>query len=777
MEQDQKQIDLLAKRLNKLVDKQEQFFEEIKNLRTQIAELRSKPASESALDEVELQQGAIVDDPRGPIEEDANVQDDVSIQAETKVPKRNLGFVIKSDLEKFIGENLISKIGIGVTIIGVSIGVKYSIDNELITPLMRVITGYLTGVILLLVGVKLKTNYEQYSAVLVSGAMAIMYFITYVAFSFYDLMPLTLAFIAMVLFTIFVVLASISYNQQVISLVGLVGAYAVPFLLSDESGDIRILLGYISIINIGIAILALMKYWKLLYYSSFVLSWAIFLTWYGADFMVEEHFGLALAFSLVFFITFYTTFLGYKLVKKETFSSFDIVFLLLNSFVYYGVGYIALNQHDPGENYLGHFTLANGIVHLIISIIVLRLRRADRNLFYFIFGLVLVFITIAIPVQLDGRWVTLLWIGEATVLFWVGRTRNSHIYENLSYILIIISFFSLLQDWSIFYENADTGESSTAIGPVINIQFLSSLMFIGCLGYITFLRQDKIHQKVLNSRSFGELANYSIPALLMLTIFLAIRFEIAFYWDLLIAKSSFGSDANGVSNMQSDDLKRFKTVWLINYSIIYFIIFSILNMTRIKDVKLVNVNIILNGIVIYIFLLHALFVISELRENYLDQTLASTYQIGFYHMLIRYISILFVAILIIIGYKYIRADFVVQDLRMLYSILMHVSIVWILSSELIHWFDIGDLTEPYKLGLSILWGAYSLFLIILGIWKKTKYLRIMGIAIFAVTLIKLFFYDITELDTIPKTILFVSLGVLLLVISFLYNKYKHLISE
>jgi len=45
------------------------------------------------------------------------------------------------------------------------------------------------------------------------------------------------------------------------------------------------------------------------------------------------------------------------------------------------------------------------------------------------------------------------------------------------------------------------------------------------------------------------------------------------------------------------------------------------------------------------------------------------------------------------------------------------------------------------------------------------------------TLLKLFFYDIAELDTISKTVVFVSLGVLLLTISFLYNKYKDFIFE
>jgi uncharacterized membrane protein len=96
---------------------------------------------------------------------------------------------------------------------------------------------------------------------------------------------------------------------------------------------------------------------------------------------------------------------------------------------------------------------------------------------------------------------------------------------------------------------------------------------------------------------------------------------------------------------------------------------------------------------------------------------------------------------------------------------------------MISWMDILMFSQSTKLGLSILWGAYALLLIALGIWKNKKHLRVGAIVLFAVTLVKLFFYDIADLDTIAKTIVFVSLGVILLVISFLYNKYKHIINE
>ena len=81
-------------------------------------------------------------------------------------------------------------------------------------------------------------------------------------------------------------------------------------------------------------------------------------------------------------------------------------------------------------------------------------------------------------------------------------------------------------------------------------------------------------------------------------------------------------------------------------------------------------------------------------------------------------------------------------------------VLWILSSEMIHWLDLNGSTESNKLGLSILWGSFALFLIVIGIWQKKKYLRIAAIGIFAITMIKLFFYDLTELNTISKTTVF-----------------------
>lgn len=438
----------------------------------------------------------------------------------------------KSDIEKFIGENLINKVGIAITVIGVAIGTKYSIDNDLINPLTRIIMGYLFGLGLLGTGIKLKSKYENYSAVLVSGAMAIMYFITFSAYGLYGLIPQAAAFILMLAFTVFTVIAALKYNRQVIALIGLVGAYAVPFLLSNGSGKVAILFTYMTILNIGILTIAFKKYWKPLYYVSFALTWIIFLSWFLSKYETNKHFGLALLFLAAFFGIFYLTFLAYKLIKKERFATGDIISLLINSFVFYAIGYSILDDHQTGEHLLGLFTLSNAIVHFVVSVIIYRQKLTDKNVHYLIAGLVLVFITIAVPVQLQGNWVTLLWAGEAALLFWIGRTKAVQFYERASYALMLLAFLHIIQDWGYVYTTYDPSMPSSRIKALFNVNFLTSIIFIAAFGFINFLNYKKQILPDLQAQKYSsKIMNFVIPAILIFTLYFAFIMEIENYWN------------------------------------------------------------------------------------------------------------------------------------------------------------------------------------------------------------------------------------------------------
>lgn len=803
MPDNQEKINALLEKLENLMKKQDDFKRETDQLRLEILRMKAeataeKPAAVETKPSVNIPPKETVPPkeitpPREIIpvkepmsettgyfkHEDLVEKTDTQERVESTIPKTKP----KSDLERFIGENLISKIGIIITVIGVSIGVKYAIDHQLISPLTRVILGYLFGIGMLGFAIRLRKGYENFSAVLLSGSMAILYFITFAAYNYFGLIPQMATFALMILFTVFTVIAAISYNKQVIAHIGMVGAYAVPFLLSSNSGQVAVLFSYVAIINIGILAIAIKKYWKPLYYFSFTLTWVIYLAWYIFDFIFKEHFVLAMTFVIVFFAIFYITFLAYKLIRKEKFGKGDVVSLLINSFIFYGVGYSILDSSEQTNQLLGIFTLANAALHFVAGTIIYKQKLADRNLFYLVSGLVLVFVTITIPVQLDGNWVSLLWVGEAALLFWIGRTRHVRFYERLSYVLMILAFGSILEDWqerAYYYLYIPIKNVEFTI-PVFNISFLTSVLFIAAFAFINYVNSHPRYRIAGTAKNYLALfTSFILAAILLIVIYYTFRIEIESYLEYLYAKSQVTIQANGLGNNEShynEDLLFFKQIWVINYSLLFVSLLAFFNLYKLRNKWLAFVNITLIGFALAAFLTQGLLAISDLRENYLDKELNPYFREGYFNIGIRYVSFLFAALVLYALYKYVQKGYLQGSLKFIFEFVLYVTILWILSSEFIHWMDMAGSTQSYKLGLSILWGVYSLFLIILGIRKRKKYLRMGAIILFGATLVKLFFYDISHLDTISKTVVFVSLGILLLIISFLYNKYKHIITD
>lgn len=777
----------LSARIDILEQKQYEFTREIVELREQLAVLKaakwSTIASETAEKQIITPKETVEAQPIIVSETTSNIPKKIvepevlqpKVEAEIPTYTSQESNLEKSNLEKFIGENLLNKIGIIITVIGVSIGVKYSIEHELISPVMRIILGYLSGIGLLGFGIKLEKKYKNYSAVLVSGAIAIMYFITYAAHSFYGLIPQASAFVMMVIFTIFGVVTALRYNRQVIAHIGLVGAYAVPFLLSNDSGNAAVLFSYMTIINIGILVISYKKYWKALYGSSFGLTWLIYFSWYFSSYTTDRYFGVALLFLSIFFVIFYTIFLAYKVVKKEDYISIDVVLLLLNTFFFYAIGYAILDMHDTGENYLGVFTLLNALIHGVVAYVLFKQKDIDKNLLYLIIGFAIAFITISIPVELDGNWVTILWAFEAALLFWIGRTKNHAIYEKLSYALMLLAFLSIIQDWTTLYVSEYNYYTEIRLTPLLNMNFLSSVLFIAAFAFITKLYFKTAYTSPLKlSETNRQILSFIIPGVLVFVIYYAFRIEIENYWNQLhIDSGEINAAGDSYKSIQNLDynLVRFKSLWVMNYTLFFLAVLSFVNIKKFKNELLGYINLCLNVIAIALFLTQGLYVLTQLRTSYMRGNM-EVFTIG-----IRYISYLFVILLLVISYRYIREKFIKSNLKIIFDCVLHFTIVWLLSSELIHWFSLASNAASDKLGLSILWGSYALFTIVLGIWKKKTYLRIGAMALFGLTLIKLFLYDLVHLTTIAKTIVFVSLGVLLLIISFIYNKYKGKIFE
>lgn len=755
-----KEIEHLKNKIEFIEKKQLEFQNYISNLKKEIEALDGS--------------GEVIAKPLEDLVQKPNtifVKENVTVR-ENRVKTKSIfeklidNFEIKSNLENFIGTNLINKIGILILIFGVIIGSKYAIDNNLISPMARVIIGYLISFGLMGFALKLKAKYENFSAVLLSGSLSLLYFLSFISYDFYQFIPQTAAFGLMFLFTIFAVLASLNYNKQVIALIGLVGSYAIPFLLSNDSENVLFLFSYVTIVNIGILFISFKKYWKPLFYSAFVFTWLIFTAWLFSDYS-NLYFTEAILFASIFFLTFYTTFIAYKTIKKEAFAKIDVVFILMNSFVFFSVGYFILDQKDSTTQYLGLFAIANAMVHFVVSKVFFKRENTDKKIFYLAIGLVFIFITMAIPIQLNGNWVTLLWSLEAALLFWLGRSKNIRIYEIISYPLIILSSLSLWQDWtssSYFYQ-----EFKPFFNPIFLTAIISSLAF-GFINYIHFTKQ--ISETVTSKVS--KIFHYLLPFILLITVYFTFANEISQWFSIVYNRSAIPVESVDYNYDEYNyDINKFQNLALLFYTIIFTLIISLLNFKKLKNNILYQITLISSLVLLFYSLSVGLFLCSELRTSYLLPSTEKLFDTGSIYLYIRYFNFAFVALLVYSIYLHVKKGIVKPEIGKYFSLLLHLVILWFLSSELLHWLDIYGNKNAYKLALSILWGSYSLLMVVLGLWRNLKYTRIAAIVLFAVTLVKLFLYDISNLSAVYKTIVLIILGVLLLVISFLYNKYSN----
>lgn len=671
------------------------------------------------------------------------------------------------DAEVFIGQKIFSYVGIGVLLIGLGLGAKVAIENDWLGPIFQVVTGYSVAVTMGILGLWLKKKYEGFSAVLIGGGLATAYFMTYASYAYYGYFGQIESFSVMVVITAVTVYAALKYDKELIAILGMVGAYGIPFLLHDNSGRVHIMFTYMAIINAGILFLGFKKVWRGLYYSAFGLTWLIFGSWFLLEYEAAQHFKIAVVFMSIYYATFYAAFLAHKLIQKEKFNGGDISLILINSILFFLIGYNILDSQPIGQDYLGTFALANAAFHFLITLIFYKKNFADKGLFYVEAGLVLLFITIAIPIQFDGNWIPIFWTLEALILFVIGRIQGIKVYEYLSYPMIVFAFFSVCKSLVVDYQ------------PYLNryreggdqLAFLSNDVFLGaalaCLGFVVMSLLNRLPAKRPEKPNGWQLTlDYFLPITTFALIYFTFFAEISAHWTQQYAASVTESYHYNL------DLLKFRTVSILDYSLIFLGGIGILNwmVWKNKNFGIILTSVSMFGVLMYAILGTVVF------NDLCDSILGNNYWNEYFHLeasrvyLYKYASLLIFVLFTCVQFLSTRALKLGETFAQWNAALIHFCALIIISHEFLFIADTNGFSNSTKTALSVLWAAYAVVLLAIGISKERGYLRISAFVIWGIVLTKLLLYDLTHLSLEVKTIVFITIGVLLLIVSFLYYK-------
>ena len=661
------------------------------------------------------------------------------------------------DLEKFIGENLFNKIGIVILVLGMGFFLKYAIDKDWINEIGRVSIGFLCGGILIGLAHKLRKSFATFSSVLVGGGVAILYFTVTIGFHQYQLFSQTLAFILTILITGFTVLLSISYDRKELALFAILGGFGAPFMVSTGEGNYIVLFTYILILNIGMLVLAYYKKWQVINIVCYVFTLILFGGWLYSkvletDSKTSPYMG-ALVFASLFYLVFLLMNIINNIKEKTDFNALEIGILLSNTFLYYTAGMLVLN-HIGGGDYRGLFTALLGVVNLIFAYALYKNDKIDRNLIYLLIGLVLTFISLAAPVQLKGNQITLFWAAESVLLLWLSQKSGITLIKQSSAIVLALIGISLVMDWQQVY-GSSIYNTSNRLRPIVNEGFITGLVVVaGLVLYSRLLKKEIksiLFREIKTSRAILAIAGIVIG---YLVIALELNHQAYNYFPLL------------------------RILALACYSYLFITILMIV----VRGLEQEAFKFVVGAIAVVCLICYPLLFNREtifLRNSYLESQTASLNAYLFHYLMVALAGCSIYALYR--NEKHIRS----ATGLLVFQWFAAFIILYMASAELDHLAVMSQyakgksisaiLSNSHKTGFAILWGCFALLCIYIGMKWKSKNVRIISISILAITLLKLFIFDLRGLSEGGKIAAFISLGILLLVISFMYQRLKNLL--
>ncbi|HEY3763094.1 MAG TPA: DUF2339 domain-containing protein [Verrucomicrobiae bacterium] len=195
--------------------------------------------------------------------------------------------------EQFMGVKGFAWVGGFALFLGVAFFIKYSFDNNLVPPQLRAAIGFLVGIGLLVGGVVMsRKNFPALSQTLCATGVVILYAVTFACrsvyhFEFFGPLP---TFLLMALITTTAFLLAVRLDAMVVAILGMLGGFITPVLLSTGQDNPLGLFGYIAILDAGLIVVVMNKRWDFLLALAAVGTVVMQAGWAGNFFESEKYF-------------------------------------------------------------------------------------------------------------------------------------------------------------------------------------------------------------------------------------------------------------------------------------------------------------------------------------------------------------------------------------------------------------------------------------------------------------------------------------------------------
>lgn len=352
------------------------------------------------------------------------------------------------------GGNTIVKLGVAILFIGLAFLAKFASEHVQVPVEVRLALVGAAAIVLLAFGWRLRSRRAGYAQVLQGGAVAVLFLTLFVAFRAYHVMAALPVFVLMVAVAALAAALAVLQDARSLAVIGALGGFTTPLLVSTGSGDHVALLSYYLVLDLGIAAVAWFRTWRSLNLVGFVFTFGVGALWGVFDYRAAEHYASSQAFLIAFFVLFNAILLmpARRVPSSATADAAGAAgagreAMWVNASLLFGLPTIAfalqlgMVRHWPYGSALSALALA--AFYAVLSAW-LR-RRADlRVAFEASLAIAVVFLTLVIPFALDARSTAGAWALEGAGLVWLGFRQGRRLARGFGYVLLLLAAPTLL---------------------------------------------------------------------------------------------------------------------------------------------------------------------------------------------------------------------------------------------------------------------------------------------------------------------------------------------
>ncbi len=660
-------------------------------------------------------------------------------------------------IEYAIASNWLLRIGMLLVVMGMGFVLMYSIDRGWIDEVGQVMIIATVGLAMLVAGVRmLGRRYHLFGQGMIGGGIAVLYLTIFAARSHYDL-PLIenhTAFALMIIVTCLSGWIAVRFNSLLVAVLGILGGYGTPIMLEIGVVAYVSLYSYLLILGVGVLGISYKKNWHLLNYLSFIGVYSLlFATMQRWDYEPKD-FWLVMPFLAAFFILFSTMTFLFNFVNRKKSTLLEVLGLLVNAGVFFGVCN-RIVRDAYGEQWVAVVSLALAAFYAAHVYFFLIRRMHDRELLLSFTALSAFFLAVTMPLLLSSQWVTASWAIQALVMLWMAGKLQSEFLRNVAYLLYAIVLFRFgLVDLGHQYSGAVAMEMPVReylwmmVERVMTFGIpIASLAGAGWLmrrspprALLPVGKENDVRQLV-GMREVTVGITVAVVGMIFLALHLELNRSLAFFAEPL----------------------RLPVLSLLWVALCAFLLFA--HRVYRNNVLLAVLLAFVAGMVIKLFFF-------DLAAWNIGGNMLYGGEYSFRDGALRLLDFGAMIALLAFGWNLLRTTpdnleakssgnmFGTAALAMLFVFLTLET-----NTFLGHYVD-----ELRAGGVSILWSMFALGLIIGGMWKDSRVVRYVGLALFAVVACKILSMDLAGCDEFYRIIACILVGAVVLCGSLVYIK-------